>query len=82
MLISNLKVSAVFWQNFGGKAFESCAHDKDNLKLFLTLVLVYEVHVYTGAKPGAETDSKFISTSLGQEEMLAKGSSTDLRIIM
>ncbi|NWS46848.1 LOXH1 protein, partial [Probosciger aterrimus] len=47
-----------------GKAFESCAHYKDNLKLFL-LVLVYEVHVYTGAKPGAETDSNVYINLIG-----------------
>ncbi|KAF1667035.1 Lipoxygenase homology domain-containing protein 1, partial [Aptenodytes patagonicus] len=48
-----------------GKAFESCANYKDNLKLFLLLVLVYEVHVYTGAKLGAETDSNVFINLIG-----------------
>ncbi|NXQ80747.1 LOXH1 protein, partial [Nyctibius grandis] len=48
-----------------GKAFESCANYKDNLKLFLLLVLVYEVHVYTGAKLGAETDSNVYINLIG-----------------
>ncbi|NWS70747.1 LOXH1 protein, partial [Crotophaga sulcirostris] len=48
-----------------GKAFESCANYRDNLKFFLLLVLVYEVHVYTGAKPGAETDSNVYINLIG-----------------
>lgn len=46
----------VFWPNFVEKGFESCMNYKDNFKLFLLLVLVYEIHVHTGAKLGAETD--------------------------
>ncbi|NXX88039.1 LOXH1 protein, partial [Centropus bengalensis] len=48
-----------------GKAFESHANYKNNLSLFLLLVLVYEVHVYTGAKPGAETDSNVYINLIG-----------------
>lgn len=60
-----MKVSTVFWQNFDGKDFVSCANYKDNLKLFFLLVLVYEVHVYTGAKLGAETDSNVFINLIG-----------------
>jgi len=38
---------------------------KDNLKLLLLLVLMYEVHVYTGAKLGAETDSDVYINLIG-----------------
>lgn len=57
MLVANLKISRVFLQNFDEKTLGSCASCKDNFKFFLLVVLVYEVHVYTGAKLGAETDS-------------------------
>ncbi|NXX22199.1 LOXH1 protein, partial [Podargus strigoides] len=48
-----------------GKAFESCANCNNNFNLFLLLVLVYEVHVYTGAKLGAETDSNVYINLIG-----------------
>lgn len=62
---SKCEISRVFWQNFDGKAFESRANHKHNLKLFLLLVLVYEVHVYTGTKLGAETDSNVYINLIG-----------------
>lgn len=62
---ADLKVSTVFWQNFDGKAFESCGNYKANLKLFLLLVSVYEIHVYTGTKLGAETDSNVYINLIG-----------------
>lgn len=65
LLLPNVKVSRVFWQSFDGKAFESCANYKRNLKIFLLLVLVYEVHVYTGTKLGAETDSNVYINLIG-----------------
>ncbi|NWH81802.1 LOXH1 protein, partial [Piaya cayana] len=48
-----------------GKSFESCANYKCNLKLFLLLVLVYEIHVHTGTKLGAETDSNVYIKLIG-----------------
>ena len=46
----------VCWPNFDEKAFESYINCKDKFKLLLLLVLVYEIHVHTGAKLGAGTD--------------------------
>lgn len=65
MLLASLKINRVFWKNFGKETLESCASCKDNLKFFLLVVLVYEVHVYTGALLGAETDSNVYINLIG-----------------